>query len=78
MYEGKLVIDTTGLLECWKFHFHTLGKFTLNHNQAVADAYYNLRRLDAASRKQEDLILDTDITVEVHPQTAETWQISWS
>ena len=64
MCEGKLVTDTAGLLECWKSHFHTLGKSTQTHNQAVADACYNLGRLDAASRNQEDLILDTDIMVE--------------
>ena len=55
---------TSELQICWKMHFCTLGNSNRDSNPNVMFACHNLANLDAASKRNEDLIFDAVITTE--------------
>ena len=61
---GKVVSGTEELQSCWKAHFTAIGKSCRDSNSNVMNASFNIASLDALTRQNDDLIADTEITID--------------
>ena len=61
---GKVVSGTEEVQSCRKAHFSALGKSYRDSNSNVMNACFNIASLDALTRQNDELIADTEITVD--------------
>ena len=61
---GKIITDTSALLECWANHFKSLGLSQCDNNASLPPIQGKIEELMIESLRESDAVLDCDISVE--------------
>ncbi len=61
---SEIVTGTADLLDCWKSHFTNLGRTKKESSQWISDAHRNVGKLDSLSYQNDDLVFDTEISLD--------------